>query len=181
MDILVVVMASRVAMMDQTRVACGCQPLNKWNGIYTHIHLKLSVCVDHVHVLVVLDLYEYWEIIYNAKLKVSPWSNVWNTCLEMRIISTHQTTSLLCAQYCSVSYLPELISTFLWVYNENWDNYKLQRFSYIIIFTLDGCFIILHLDAIEILAVNEPKRRRGGDDEGYHNLNKYIISLSLGI
>ena len=166
---------------DQTRVVCGCQQLNKWKGIYMHNHLKLGVCVDHVPVLVVLDLYEYWEIIYNAKLKVSPWSNVWNTCLEMRIISTHQTTSLLCAQYCSVSYLPELISTFLWVYNENWDNYKLQRFSYIIIFTLDGCFIILHLDAIEILAVNEPKRQRGGDDEGYHNLNKYIISLSLGI
>ena len=59
MEILLVMMAFLVAIMDQTRAAWGCQPLNKWNGIYTHIHLKLSVCVDHVHVLVVLDLYEY--------------------------------------------------------------------------------------------------------------------------
>ena len=87
-EILVVCMASLVAMGDQTLVACGCQPLNKWNGIYTHIHLKLSVCVDHVHVLVVLDLYEYWEIIYNAKLMVSPWSSVctrvWRWEIEWR-------------------------------------------------------------------------------------------------
>ena len=59
MEILLVMMASLGAIMDQTREAWSCQPLNKWNGIYTHIHLKLSVCVDHVHVLVVLDLYEY--------------------------------------------------------------------------------------------------------------------------
>ena len=60
-------------------------------------------------------------------------------------------------------------------------NYKLQHFSYIIIFTLNVCFIILQIHAIEILAVNEPRQRHGGDDEGYHIVNKYIIPLSLGI
>ena len=56
----------------------------------------------------------------------------------------------------------------------------MQHFSYIIIFTLNVCFIILQIHDIEILAVNEPRQWRGGDDEGYHIVNKYIISLPLG-
>ena len=54
LKILVASMTLSRCYGDQTRVVCSYQQLNKLKGIYTHNHLKVGVCVDHVPVLVVL-------------------------------------------------------------------------------------------------------------------------------
>ena len=63
-----------LSWLQKTLELYGCQQLNKWKRSYTHSHLKLSLYVDRVLALVELDLYKYWDSLYNAKLKVSPWN-----------------------------------------------------------------------------------------------------------